>query len=315
MLEAKAAGRNRVCELDAIAQQRLDRRGRLRRELGHAIEQERLSAVFQPLWDVQRQCLSGVELLARWHDPELGWVSPAEFIPLAEESGQIAALGLWAIRAAVHAAIALRAAGHWTPDADAELRVSVNVSTVQLADPMLVETLVGAVADAGGEPGWIELELTESVQLAEDPETQKRMRRLREAGFSLAIDDFGAGYSSFSYLSRLYFDRLKIDRALVSAAMQAGDRSAVTGSIIVMAHRLGLQVVAEGIETVAQVELLAQQGCDILQGYGIARPMPLADLLQWRVPPSPPAVPSQRGLQGLPSTGVRCATSVPLVIQ
>lgn len=309
MLEAKAAGRNQVCELDASSQDRLDRRGRLRRELGHAIQNGRLSAAFQPLWDVQGDHLSGVELLARWHDPELGWVSPTEFIPVAEESGLIGSLGLWAIQEAVRAVHAMRNAGHWPADEAPRggRRMSVNVSTVQLADANLVETLVDAVAQAGGQTSWIELELTESVQLAEDPEVQQRMRRLREAGFTLAIDDFGAGYSSFSYLSHLYFDRLKIDRALVHAAKLASDRSAVTGSIIVMAHRLGLRVVAEGIETVDQTELLVQQGCDILQGYGIARPMPLDDLLRWcalkapkaAAPLSGPAAPAGgRGLDG-----------------
>ncbi len=278
MLQAKLGGRNQVHQLDADGQHRLKRRGRLRRELGHAIESRLLSAAYQPLWDVRRYCMAGVEWLARWHDAELGWVSPADFIPVAEESGQIRALGDWAVREAVGAALALRAAGRWADD----LRISVNVSMVQLGDPQLVERLTGAVAEAGGQPAWLELELTESVQLAEDPMVQSRMRRLREAGFNLAIDDFGAGYSSFSYLNRDYFDRLKIDRALVQAAIGASDRSAVAGSIILMAHRLGLQVVAEGIETAEQIELLAAQDCDILQGYYIARPMPLQQLLAWR---------------------------------
>jgi diguanylate cyclase (GGDEF)-like protein len=290
MLEAKLGGRNQVRELDASGQHRLERRGRLRRELGHAIENDGLTAFFQPLWDPRQHRLAGVELLARWHDSELGHVSPADFIPVAEESGQIGALGLWAVREAVRAAHALHGAGLWHDDGG--MRVSVNLSTVQLADPMLVERLVQAVADAGGQPGWLELELTESVQLAEDPACQQRLRRLRDAGFTLAIDDFGAGYSSFSYLNRVYFDRLKIDRALVQASGQASDRAAVTGSIILMAHRLGLQVVAEGIETAEQIRLLAEQDCDLVQGYHIARPMPLADLLRWpcsRAQPRPAA--------------------------
>ena len=298
MLQAKGAGRNRVCVLDADGQDRLDRRGRLRRELGAAIEDGRLTAAYQPLWDLRQHRLRGVELLARWHDPELGVVSPAEFIPLAEESGLIGALGLWAVRQAVAAARALhRAAGSGATASHARgrpsaedgagvhaVRVAVNVSTVQLGDPQLVDELVRTVAEEGGQPQWLQLELTESYQLAEDPEVLQRLRHLREAGFTLAIDDFGAGYSSFSYLSRAYFDRLKIDRGLVSAAMQASDRSAVTGSIILMAQRLGLEVVAEGVETKEQMALLAQQGCEIVQGYHIARPMPLDRLLQWTGP-------------------------------
>lgn len=283
MLEAKVGGRNQVRELDAGGQDRLERRGRLRRELGHAIANGRLSAVFQPLWDLRRGELSGVELLARWQDPQLGWVSPADFIPVAEESGQISALGLWAVREAITAALALQAAGLWRQDTPERsgMRVSVNLSTVQLADSQLVNKLLRTVADAGGQPAWLELELTESVQLAEDTVYRDRMRSLHEAGFKLAIDDFGAGYSSFSYLNRAYFDRLKIDRALVSASVEANDRSAVTDSIILMAHRLGLEVVAEGIETPEQIALLAHQNCDVLQGYHIARPMPLTELLCW----------------------------------
>jgi diguanylate cyclase (GGDEF)-like protein len=286
MLEAKAAGRNRVCELDASERARLDRRGRLRRELGHAIASGQLSAAFQPLWDVQHQRLCGVELLARWQDPDLGWVSPVEFIPLAEESGLIGDLGLWAVRAAVHAARALRASAgafaHATKAGGAAPRIAVNLSTLQLSSPGLVDALVQAVTAAGGRCDWLELELTESVQLAEDAAVQGRLQQLRHAGFGLALDDFGAGYSSFSYLGRAWFDSLKIDRSLVSAALPASDRLAVTGSIVVMAHRLGMRVVAEGVETAEQLTLLAQQGCDVAQGWHVARPMPLSDLLTWR---------------------------------
>jgi diguanylate cyclase (GGDEF)-like protein len=293
MLEAKAGGRNQVCLLDVHGQQRLDRRGRLRRELGEALDKDRLNAAFQPLLDLRTGLVAGVELLARWHDPEMGHVSPAEFIPLAEESGLIGALGAWALREGLRAGRALRTDGHLLAGSD--LRVAVNVSPVQLADAELVHTLMSVVQAEGGDPRWIELELTESVQLAEDEACLDRLRQLRELGFHLTLDDFGAGYSSFSYLSRLYFERLKIDRALVQAALHAPERTAVTASIIAMAHGLGLTVAAEGIETPAQQALLAAQGCDVVQGYHIARPMPLADLLVWRPAraelPTPGAVP------------------------
>lgn len=280
MLQAKAGGRNQVCALDAGGQQRLDRRGRLRRELGPALECGRLSAAYQPLLDLRTGGVAGVELLARWHDAELGHVAPAEFIPLAEEAGLIGALGSWALREGLRAARVLRSGGGL--QGGGEPRVAINVSPLQLADAALVETLMQVVEDEDGDPRWIELELTESVQLAEDNACLERLRRLRELGFHLALDDFGAGYSSFSYLSRLYFERLKIDGDLVQAALQAPERSAVTASIVAMAHGLGLQVVAEGVETAAQQALLTAQGCDIVQGFHIARPMPLADLLVWQ---------------------------------
>ncbi len=280
MLQAKATGRDRVCALDSDGQQRLDRRGRLRRELGVALEQGRLQAVFQPMLDLRTGGLAGVELLARWHDPELGLVSPSEFVPLAEQSGLIGALGRWALREGLRAAHALRQAPG-RPGVAAP-RVAINLSPVQLADVTLVESLLKVVQAEAGDPSWIELELTESVQLAEDEACLDRLRQLRERGFHLALDDFGAGYSSFSYLSRLYFERLKIDRAVVHAAAQVPERSAVTASIIAMAHGLGLQAVAEGIESAAQQALLASQGCDIVQGLHVGRPMPLEEMLSWR---------------------------------
>lgn len=282
MLEAKGAGRNRVLELDAGGQQRLDRRSRIRRELGPAIDDGRLSAAFQPLWDLQHGGLAGVELLARWTDPALGPVSPAEFIPVAEESGLIGRIGVWAVAQASAAARALRAR---TPGPfPANLRVAVNLSTVQLASAGLVEDLRSAVEQAGGEPGWLQLELTESQQLAEDPSVRQRLRDLQALGFNLAIDDFGAGYSSFTYLNRDFFDRLKIDRGLLQAATANPTRTAVIGSIVAMARRLGLDVVGEGVETAAQLDLLRSQGCDVVQGFHIARPMPLAELLAWPGP-------------------------------
>ena len=279
MLQAKADGRNQVCVLDSDGQDRLDRRGRLRREWGAALEQGRLHAAFQPMVELNTGRLAGVELLARWHDPELGDIAPEEFIPLAEESGLIGSLGAWALREGLRAARTLR--GQASRPGDAEVRVGVNVSPAQLADVALVEKLLKVVQAEGGDPSWIELELTESVQLAEDHASLERLRRLREAGFHLALDDFGAGYSSFNYLSRLVFERLKIDRGLVHAAMQSPERSAVTASIIAMARGLGLQVVAEGIETAAQQALLAAQGCDIVQGFHVARPMSLQELQAW----------------------------------
>jgi diguanylate cyclase (GGDEF)-like protein len=282
MLEAKAAGRDRVFELDAGGQQRLDRRSRIRRDLGSAIDAGRLTAVYQPMWDVHRRCVAGVELLARWTDPDLGPVTPAEFIPLAETSGLIGRLGLWAVAEASRAAQALRAG------AKANLapgwRVSVNLSTVQLSLTNLVEDLRQAASLSGGEPGWLQLELTESSQLAEDAAVRQRLRDLRAHGFTLAIDDFGAGYSSFNYLGRDVFDRLKIDRGLLEAATQAPERAAVIGSIVAMARHLALDVVAEGVETAAQLDLLMTQGCRVVQGYHIARPMPLSAVQAWTGP-------------------------------
>ena len=280
MLQAKAAGRNQVHELTPDGQERLGRRSRLRRDLGEALAHGGLSAVYQPLLDLRTGQIAGVEMLARWQHADMGLVSPAEFVPVAEESGLVGELGVWAMRTATRAAMALRSSTRWQ-EGEAP-RVALNISSLQLADPGLVPRLVAAVQAEGGQPRWLEVELTESIQLAEDPDWQERLRQLRQAGFHLSLDDFGAGYSSFSYLSRIYFDRLKIDRALVHAASQSPERRAVTGSIIAMAHGLGLQVVAEGIETAEQHTLLQAQGCDLVQGFFLCRPLPLVALLAWR---------------------------------
>jgi diguanylate cyclase (GGDEF)-like protein len=282
MLEAKTAGRNRVFELDQIGQARLDRRSWIKRELEAAIHDGRLFPAFQPLWNARRGECFGVELLARLEDPELGPISPGEFIPLAEETGLITRLGVWAVAQASAAVRALRdSPGSSIPD---DFRIAVNLSTVQLATPTLVDDLRAAVDDAGGKPQWIQLELTESRRLAEDAAIQQRLRDLKALGFTLAIDDFGAGYSSFSYLNSDFFDRLKIDRSLLEAASKTPARAAVIGSIVAMARHLGLDVVGEGVETEQQLQLLAAEGCDNVQGFHIARPMPLESLLKWAGP-------------------------------
>lgn len=282
MLEAKKTGRNRVLELDSSGQARLDRRSWIRRELKACIDDGRLTPVFQPIWDARSRRMTGVELLARLNDPEFGAVSPAEFIPLAEESGLIIRLGLWAVAQASAAARLLRDQAQGP--VSEELRVSVNLSSAQLGSDTLVQDLVDAVANAGGQNHWLQLELTESRQLAEDAAVRQRLIDLRRLGFTLAIDDFGAGYSSFSYLSNDFFDRLKIDRGLIETAAQDARGSAVIGSIVAMAQHLGLDVVGEGVETQEQLELLSTQGCDVVQGYHIARAMPIEMLLEWMGP-------------------------------
>ena len=160
----------------------------------------------------------------------------------------------------------------------------MNLSTAQLSSASLVDDLRAAVENAGGEARWLELELTESRQLAEDPDIRRRLLELRALGFTLAIDDFGAGYSSFSYLDVDYFEQLKLDRGLLESATTKSTRAAVIGSIVAMARHLGLELVGEGVETPEQVDLLVAQGCHIVQGFHIARPMSLASLLQWMGP-------------------------------
>ena len=273
MFHAKRQGGDRCALLDADARRLIERHATLRRDLGRAILGGELEAWLQPVVDARSGAAHHFELLARWHHPELGWVPPSEFVPVAEESDAILALGRWALGEAVHCATVLSAAG--------EVTVGVNLSTIQLSDPRIVEELLAVVADRGGRTDRIVLELTESVQLSDDPGSTGRIEALKASGFRLAIDDFGTGYSSFDYLSRLHVDQLKIDRSLVLAAETTREGAVVVDAIVAVAGALGIVTVAEGVETVAQRDLLVAKGIDALQGFLFARPMPMGQVVDW----------------------------------
>jgi EAL domain-containing protein (putative c-di-GMP-specific phosphodiesterase class I) len=213
-----------------------------------------------------------VEALLRWQRPDGKNVSPAEFIPVLEESGLIVQVGEWVLRRACEDLKAWNAAGL------RPIPVAVNLSARQFNEADLGECVCAIVKDAGVDPHLIEFELTES-QLMHDPEQAERtMRLLRAAGFRVAIDDFGTGYSSLSYLTRFPVSALKIDRSFVTDVLNVPAHAAIVRTIIDMAHTLGFIVIAEGVETEAQAKLLRKLGCEQAQGYFFARPMPDADL-------------------------------------
>lgn len=284
LLLAKERGRNRVVRLDRAIARSIERRMRLEQDLLHALERREMLLHFQPQWDLRHDRVVGMEALLRWAHPVFGIVPPAEFVPLAEELGTISALGTFALREACRASARLhRKLGR---SAAEHLVVGVNVSAQQLRSEALIVDIRGALADSGIEPGCLELELTESLLLSEDALTLARVNAIRNLGVRLALDDFGSGYSSFSYLHRLSFDRLKIDRSIVNESTMAPEKSVVTQAIIAMAHGLGLDVVAEGVETTAQRSLLEAQGCDQIQGFLVAEPITadeLASRLRQRV--------------------------------
>ncbi|MEI7037735.1 putative bifunctional diguanylate cyclase/phosphodiesterase [Fulvimonas yonginensis] len=278
LYRAKAAGRNAVRLFLPPMQQEADTRLALERGLRTALEQERMPAQFalhfQPLVSRQGDLL-GAEALLRWRHPQLGELSPSVFIPLAEETGLIHALGAWVIR---EACAHIRA---WDRDGVAfGDRLAVNVSAWQLAQPQFAAQLEAEVRGAGVEPSRLTLELTESALLQDFDSALDTLRQLAAAGFRLALDDFGTGYSSLSYLQRLPLDVLKIDRAFVSE-LHPSASTPLAGFIIDVAHRLGVAAVAEGVETVAQRLALERLGCDGLQGYLICRPVDEAGFRQW----------------------------------
>jgi diguanylate cyclase (GGDEF)-like protein/PAS domain S-box-containing protein len=234
--------------------------------LPRALERGELFLVYQPKLDLASGRVTGVEALMRWHHPSMGLISPLQFIPIAEETGLIAGFGQWALQ------VACRDARKWQ-DRGRRVQVSVNLSARQLDRPQLAQEVAQAIAEAGIEPGQLELEITESGVMRNPSQAASRLRELRDLGVSLAIDDFGTGYSSLSYLRTFPLGTLKIDRSFIKDLPEDEDSAALTAGIIGLAHRLRMKVVAEGVETLEQLGYLRSNGCDEIQGYYLSKPI------------------------------------------
>jgi len=211
--------------------------------------------------------ITGVEALLRWQSPEYGEIPPDRFIPLAEESGLILEIGEWAMQ---EACATLQ---QWRAQGLEDVSVAVNVSAMQLARGHLTDVVARALAGRDIPPDRLQLELTETVVMANAEQNAAMLQAIRDIGVGLAIDDFGTGYSSLAYLKRLPLTTLKIDKEFIGDLTRDADDEAITGAVIAMAHSLGLTVVAEGVETEAQVKFLHDHGCDEIQGYWLARPL------------------------------------------
>ncbi|MHB8679812.1 MAG: EAL domain-containing protein [Rudaea sp.] len=270
MYQAKEQGRNMyqvyTPEMDAITRQRANMLGGLRL----ALEREELSLVFQPMLALDEGRITGVEALLRWNSSEFGSVPPSVFIPLAEEAGLIERIGEFVLH---RACVQLR---DWQDRGLSGIAMSVNLSALQLLRDELTQRLCEILAEVQIDPQHLELELTESVLMANPERAIHTLDRLHAVGVAIAIDDFGTGYSSLSYLKRLPIDRLKIDRSFVGDITTDPDDEAITKTIITMAHSLGLDVVAEGVETLEQLEYLHEQGCDEIQGHWLSIPLDAA---------------------------------------
>ena len=268
---AKAAGAAQARWFTGAMQSQAEGRLQLEGLLREALERNEFSLVFQPQLHLSTGRIQHMEALLRWQSPTLGAVSPAAFIPVAEDIGLIVAIGEWVMREAcrevgrLHRLLARK--GGVAP------RVAVNVSAHQLLSPGLVEMVQSALVDAGLGPEHLEIEITESIFLNDAARALATLESLRQLGIELAIDDFGTGYSSFSYLTQFPFDRLKIDRSLVMNVDQPGKGYAIVSAIVSLAHALGMKVTAEGMETPAQAAALEALKCDDVQGYGFARPL------------------------------------------
>ncbi|WP_163138853.1 bifunctional diguanylate cyclase/phosphodiesterase [Arhodomonas sp. KWT] len=250
------------------------RRLLVEQRLGVALRDGALHLVYQPQWDPHRAVITGVEALLRWHDPMLGDVSPGEFIPLAEETGHIHALGQWVLHRACHEA------ARWT-GALADVRVAVNLSVRQIQTDSLLESVQAALADSGLDATRLELEVTEGLAVTDGTTVRDVLSRLRGIGCRVAIDDFGTGYASLSQLADMPFDTLKIDRSLVAAMAGDPKRPAVVAAIVAMGRSLGFRTIAEGVESAEQARALMALGVDEVQGFHYAGPLSGRALQTW----------------------------------
>ena len=250
----------------------LMRRHAMDAELRGALEKGEMELYYQPKLDLKSGRICGAEALLRWEHPFRGLVGPSEFIPLAESNGMIIALGDWAL------AQACRQAASWQAEGFPNFSMAVNVSARQLERPGLAEAVLRVLTETGLAPELIELELTESVAMNSKGRASEELDLLRSCGVRIAMDDFGTGYSSLAYLRNFSFDTLKIDRSFVISLVKSPRDQAIARAILAMAHSLDLTVVAEGVETYEQRELLKADGCDVMQGYACSPPLPAAEM-------------------------------------
>jgi len=274
MYRAKAAGKNRFVlfepQMYAAALARME----LESDLLHSLEASELRVQFQPITDMETRRITGFEALVRWHHPTRGLISPLDFIPVAEETGIIYEVERWVRREAL---AGLRTVLDQLPGR-ARLTVSVNLSPFSIHGRDLVNVVRDALDTAGIPPELLTMEVTESALLRDNESTVSTLTMLKEMGVRLAIDDFGAGYSSLTYLTMCDFDVLKVDRAFIKDMVGVGETAPIARAILAMAKILDLEVIAEGVETVHQVARLREMGCRLAQGNYYSPPVDLADL-------------------------------------
>jgi diguanylate cyclase (GGDEF)-like protein len=274
MYAAKEAGRNAYRFYTADMNARVQQRLQLETDMRRGLMDDEFFLVYQPQIEMQTGRACGVEALLRWRDPERGVISPAEFIPVAEESGMIQALGARVLRDACRQVVQWHRLGMM-------LRLSVNLSVQQLQHDSWLSVVEEALTASGLAAQYLDLEITESIIITHPEKAVATLVKLKQRGVSITVDDFGTGYSSLSYLARLPIQSVKIDQRFVHGIEQNRNDEAITQAIIALSHSLGLRVIAEGVETPAQFEFLKRLGCEEAQGYLISKPLPDEELRAW----------------------------------
>ena len=268
MYRAKESGRNGYQLYTAEMQTRVTERLALEGKLRRALERGEFSLHYQPQVDLRSKRIFGVEALIRWNQPDLGMVSPAKFIPLAEEKGLIVPIRAWVVRTAC------RQCKAWQDAGLPPVTVAVNISARQFREKNLLQVVAQILTETGLNPRQLELEVTESVIMHDAQQIIASLQAFRDMGVKLSVDDFGTGYSSLSYLKRFPVDRLKIDQSFVHDLGSDADDAAIAQAVITLGHTMGLRVIAEGVETPEQLAFLRRHECDEMQGYLFGKPMP-----------------------------------------
>ncbi len=274
MYQAKTEGRNHYQFYTLSLNERLSERLAIQNEMRRALERQEFVLYYQPQYRLGDGQFCGMEALVRWQHPERGLLLPGKFISIAEDSGLILPLGEWVLRTAC------AQNKHWQDMGYPPVRVAVNLSARQFREKDLVSRVAEILSETGLEAEWLELEITESLSMENVRLSVEILRKLKSMGIRLSIDDFGTGFSSLSYLSRFPLNTLKIDRSFISVLNTHSDGNAIVLTIIQLAQNLGLKVIAEGVETEAQLDFLRAKGCDEVQGFLMAKPAPMEELLE-----------------------------------
>lgn len=239
----------------------------LEKRLREAMAKSELTLYFQPQYYLDNRNLRGNEVLLRWINDEVGMISTADFIPVAEETGLIHSIGEWILVEACKQNVL------WVENFGRDMIVSVNISPIQLKQKNFVEMVIRALEISGMRPDLLELEITENILIESKEYVLRLLQSLREMGIKIALDDFGTGYSSLNYLKELDFDTLKIDKSFIDQIDEEGKESSILNTIIELVQQLGLELIAEGVETYEQMHYLEKRGCDIVQGYLFGKPL------------------------------------------